>query len=54
MENAMAGQDHTTDHKHGSMPVREQEKTFAAFIRFVSWGIGLSIGILIFLALVNA
>jgi hypothetical protein len=53
-ENAMAGQDHTTDHRHGSMPVREQEKTFAAFIRFVSWGIGLSIGILIFLALVNA
>ena len=53
-ENAMAGQDHTTDHKHGSMPVREQEKTFAGFIRFVTWGIGLSIGTLIFLALVNA
>jgi len=50
----MAGQDHTTEHKHGSMPVREKEKTFAAFIRFVSWGIGLSIGILIILALVNA
>lgn len=50
----MAGQDHTTDHKHGSMPVREQEKTFAGFIRFVTWGIGLSIGTLIFLALVNA
>jgi hypothetical protein len=53
-ERSMAGQDHTTEHKHGSMPVREQEKTFVAFIRFVSWGIGLSIGILIFLALVNA
>jgi hypothetical protein len=53
-ENTMAGQDHTTEHKHGSMPVREKEKTFAAFIRFVSWGIGLSIGILIILALVNA
>jgi hypothetical protein len=50
----MAGHDHTTDHKHGSMPVKEQEKTFASFIRFVSWGIGLSIGTLIFLALVNA
>ena len=50
----MAGQDHTTDHKHGSMSVREQEKTFAGFIRFVTWGIGLSIGILIFMALVNA
>ena len=53
-ENAMAGQDHTTDHKHGSMSVKEQEKTFAGFIRFVTWGIGLSIGILIFMALVNA
>jgi len=53
-ETAMAGQDNTTDHKHGSMPVREQEKTFAGFIRFVMWGIGLSIGILIFMALVNA
>lgn len=53
-ETAMAGQDHTTDHKHGSMSVKEQEKTFAGFIRFLMWGIGLSIGILIFLALVNA
>jgi hypothetical protein len=50
----MAGQHHTTDHKHGSMPVTEQEKTFAGFIRFVSWGIGISIGILIFLALANS
>jgi hypothetical protein len=53
-ETTMAGQDHTTDHKHGSMSVKEQEKTFAGFIRFVTWGIGLSIGILIFMALVNA
>ena len=52
-ETAMAGQDHTTDHKHGSMSVKEKEKTFAGFIRFVMWGIGLSIVILIFLALVN-
>jgi hypothetical protein len=36
------------------MSVKEQEKTFAGFIRFLMWGIGLSIGILIFLALVNA
>lgn len=49
----MAGHDKTTDHKHGSMSIKEQEKTFASFVRFVSWGIGLSIGILIFLALVN-
>ncbi len=50
----MAGHDDTTEYKHGSMPIKEQEKTFAGFIRFLAWGIGLSIGILIFLALVNS
>ncbi|WP_071798550.1 aa3-type cytochrome c oxidase subunit IV [Natronohydrobacter thiooxidans] len=42
------------EHKHGSMDTREQEKTFNGFIRLVVWGAGISIGILIFLALVNA
>lgn len=42
------------EHKHGSMDIREQEKTFNGFIRLVVWGAGISIGILIFLALVNA
>ncbi|NEX46072.1 aa3-type cytochrome c oxidase subunit IV [Pseudotabrizicola algicola] len=42
------------EHKHGSMDIKAQEKTFAGFIRMVSWGAGISIGILIFLALVNA
>ena len=46
--------DHNAEHKHGSMDIREHEKTFAGFIRFLAWGIGLSIGILIFLALVNS
>lgn len=41
------------DHKHGSMDVKEQQKTFDGFIRFVVWGTGISIGILIFIALVN-
>ena len=50
----MAGHDQKNGHQHGHMPVREQEKTFAGFIRFVTWGIGLSIGALIFLALVNS
>ena len=50
----MAGPDKTTDHKHGTMPTDPQEKTFAGFIRMVSWGIGISIGILIFLALANS
>ena len=50
----MAATDKTPEHKHGTMPVRDQERTFASFVRFVSWGIGISIGILIFLALVNS
>ena len=42
------------EHKHGSMDIKVQEKTFAGFIRMVTWGIVLSIGILIFMALANA
>jgi len=42
------------EHKHGSMDIREQEKTFDGFIRWVVWGAGISIGILVFVALVNA
>ena len=42
------------EHKHGSMDIKVQEKTFAGFIRMVTWGTVLSIGILIFMALANA
>jgi hypothetical protein len=42
------------EHKHGSMDIRAQEKTFEGFIRFSIWGAAISIGILIFLALANA
>lgn len=42
------------EHKHGSMDIRVQEKTFAGFIRFSMWVVGIVIGILIFLALANA
>lgn len=42
------------EHKHGSMDTSAQEKTFAGFIRLVTWGACISIGILIFMALVNA
>ena len=42
------------EHKHGSVDIKVQEKTFAGFIRMVTWGAGISIGILVFLALVNA
>lgn len=42
------------EHKHGSMDIRAQEKTFAGFIKLSMWVAGISIGVLIFMALVNA
>lgn len=42
------------EHKPGSMDITVQEKTFAGFIRMVTWGAVISICILIFMALVNA
>jgi hypothetical protein len=50
----MAGSHHTPEHKQGTMDIRTQEKTFAGFVRMVTWGIGISIGILVFLALANS
>mgnify|MGYP003382358220 CR=1 FL=1 len=42
------------EHKHGSMDIRGHEKTFAGFIKMSMWGVGISIGVLIFMALVGA
>ncbi|MCB2116315.1 MAG: aa3-type cytochrome c oxidase subunit IV [Rhodobacteraceae bacterium] len=42
------------EHKPGTMEIRTQEKTFAGFVRFVTWSVVLIIAILIFMALVNA
>lgn len=42
------------EHKHGSMDIRTQEKTFSGFIKLAMWVAGISIGVLIFMALVNA
>ena len=42
------------EHKHGSMDTTSQEKTFAGFIRLVTWAAGIIIAILLFLALANA
>lgn len=50
----MATQNETTDHKHGEMDISEHQKTFAGFIRMAIWVSGISIGVLIFMALVNA
>lgn len=40
-------------HEHGSMDIREHEKTFAGFIRAAIIVAAIAIGTLIFLALVN-
>ncbi|MGF6862221.1 hypothetical protein ABIE69_002802 [Rhodobacteraceae bacterium MBR-64] len=42
------------DYKHGEMDTTAQEKTFEGFIKFSTWGAGIAIGVLIFIALVNA
>ncbi len=42
------------EHKHGSMDIRAQEKTFAGFIKLTIWGAGIAICVLILMALANA
>jgi hypothetical protein len=42
------------EHKHGSMDITEQEKTFDGFIRWSVRVAAVSIGILIFLAIFNS
>lgn len=49
----MADQHHA-EHKHGAMDIRDQERTFAGFIRMSTWVVAIAIGILIFLALANS
>jgi hypothetical protein len=41
------------EHAHGSMDTKVQEKTYNTFIRFVIWGVVISLGTLVFLALAN-
>ena len=40
-------------HKHGTMDITVQEKTFAGFVKFVTWSIILILVFLVFLAMVN-
>ncbi len=46
--------DDESKHVPGTMDISEQERTFEGFIRFTVWTAAISIGILIFLALVNS
>lgn len=41
------------EYKHGEMKTEVQENTFNGFIKLTTWGAGISIGILIFLAIFN-
>lgn len=42
------------EHKHGTMNITTQERTFAGFIHFMTWAIIVALVALIFLALANA
>ena len=42
------------EHKHGTMDVKDHEKTFAGYVTFTSNAVIVIIAILIFMALVNA
>jgi hypothetical protein len=43
-----------TDHVHGTMNIEEHQRTFDGFVKFWVVVFGISIGILIFLALFNS
>ncbi len=43
-----------SEYKHGSMDIHNQEKTFAGFIKGGIWLCGISIGVLVFLAVFNS
>lgn len=42
------------EHKHGTMDIRAQQHAFNGFLRMSKWVIGITIGVLIFMALTNA
>jgi Ni,Fe-hydrogenase I cytochrome b subunit len=42
------------EHVPGSMDIRVQEKTFSAFIRLVAWSAGITVLVLIIMALADA
>lgn len=50
----MASHHEITPHKHGEMDISAHQATFAGFIKTTIWVGGLSIAVLVFLALANA
>ena len=49
----MIGEAKMAEHKHGSMDIRVQEKTFAGFMKASTWVAVGAILVLIFMALVD-
>ena len=45
---------HHSEHVHGSMDIRAQEKTFQGFVSLSIWVVCLAFAALIFMALTNA
>ena len=41
------------EHKHGSMDISVQEKTFAGFVKIVAWSVVVILATLVFIAIVN-
>ncbi len=50
----MADHDQNGEHKVGTMDIRAQEKTFAAFIKLSIWVVAICFAVLIFMALANS
>lgn len=42
------------EHKHGEMDIRTHEQTFVGFVRAASWVAGISVAVLVLMALVNS
>lgn len=45
--------DHETSHEHGKMDIEAQEKTFDGFVKMIGYGIAVSLGVIVFIGLVN-
>lgn len=43
-----------SEHVHGTMDIRTQEKTFAGFMRMTVWATVIIVLVLVFMGLVNA
>ncbi|WP_118136009.1 aa3-type cytochrome c oxidase subunit IV [Oceanicella sp. SM1341] len=46
--------EHENGHTTGQMDIAEQQRTYAAFVKGITWLVGVSAAILVFLALFNS